>query len=116
MNPAAPRPDGQIKGPTKQTKTHNLLVRLRDREQDVLRFMVEPLAEFTNNQAERDLRMNKVRAKVSGGFRAMTPAKEFMHIRSLISTAVKQAICPLQTLSRVFTPGNNAFMSLLNPD
>jgi len=116
MNPAAPRPDGQIKGPTKQTKTHNLLVRLRDREQDVLRFMVEPLAEFSNNQAERDLRMNKVRAKVSGGFRAMTPAKEFMHIRSLISTAVKQAICPLQTLSRVFTPGNNAFMCMLNPD
>lgn len=116
MNPAAQRPDGQVKGLTKQTKTHNLLVRLRDREQDILRFMVEPLAEFTNNQAERDLRMNKVRAKVSGGFRAMTPAKEFMQIRSLISTAVKQDVCPLYTMIQVFSPGNNQFMMLANPD
>ena len=79
------RPDGQQRGATEQSKTYNLLIRLRDREEDILRFMVEPLAEFTNNQAKRDLRMNKVRAKVSGGFRAIAPAEEFMRIRSLIS-------------------------------
>ena len=116
MNPPAQRPDGQIKGATKQSKTYNLLVRLRDREDDILRFMSEPLAQFTNNQAERDLRMNKVRAKVSGGFRALKPAEEFMHIRSLISTAVKQSVCPLLTLKQVFSPGNNDFLHLANPD
>lgn len=116
MNPPAQRPDGQVKGATKQSKTYNLLIRLREREQDVLRFMAEPLAEFTNNQAERDLRMNKVRAKVSGGFRALTPAEEFMRIRSLISTAVKQAVCPLLALAQVFTPGNSQFLTLANPD
>lgn len=115
-NPAAQRPEGQIKGATKQSKTYNLLIRLRDREEDILRFMSEPLAEFTNNQAERDLRMNKVRAKVSGGFRALTAAKEFMKIRSLISTAVKQAVCPLGTLQMVFIDGNNDFMKLAYPD
>ena len=54
-----------------QSKTHNLLKRMRNREDDILRFMTEPPAEFTNNQAEKDLRMNKVRATVSGGFREL---------------------------------------------
>jgi transposase len=89
---------------------------LQEREDDVLRFMVEPLAEFTNNQAERDLRMNKVRAKVSGGFRRLEPAQEFMRIRSLIATAIKQDACPLQTLEMVFTKGNYNYMKLVNPD
>lgn len=111
-NPPTQRPDGQQRVATKQSKTYNLLIRLRDREEDILRLMVEPLAEFTNNQAERDLRINKVRAKVSGGFRAIAPAEEFMRIRSLISTAVKQSLCPLQTLIRVFTPGNTEFVTL----
>jgi transposase len=116
MNPSAPRPKEQKKGATKQSKTHNLLIRFRDREDDILRFMEESMAEFTNNQAERDLRMNKVRAKISGGFRELTPAEEFMKIRSLISTAVKQSVCPLLTLSQVFIPGNIEFMKLVNPD
>ena len=116
MNPEAKRPDTQTRGATKQSKTHNLLKRMRDREEDILRFMTEPLAEFTNNQAERDLRMNKVRAKVSGGFRELEPAQEFMHIRSLVGTAIKQAICPLQTLESVFTHGNSNYMRLIRPD
>ena len=116
MNPALIRPDTQIKGATKQTKTRNLLMRLYHREEDILRFLVEPLAEFTNNQAERDLRMNKVRAKVSGGFRNLEPAQEFMRIRSLISTAIKQAVCPLQALEMVFTKGNTDYFALINPD
>lgn len=116
QNPAVLRPDGQLRGPTKQSKTYNLLIRLRDRQDDVLRFMTEPLAEFTNNQAERDLRMNKVRAKISGGFRAITPAKEFMRLRSLIHTAIKQTTCPRNTLVQLFTPGCYDFLSLVNPD
>jgi transposase len=116
MKPVLTRPDTQIKGATKQTKTRNLLMRLYLWEEDILRFLVEPLAESTNNQAERVLRMNKVRAKVSGGFRKLEPTQEFMRIRSLISTAMKQAVCPLQALEMVFTKGNTDYLALINPD
>jgi hypothetical protein len=84
--------------------------------EDIPRFMAEPLAEFTNNQAERDLRMNKVRAKVSGGFRELESAKEYMRIRSLMGTAIKQSVCPLQILENVFTQGKSDYLKLINPD
>ena len=78
--------------------------------------MVEPMAEFTNNLAERDLRMKKLLAKVSGGFRELKPAQEYMRIRSLISTAVKKAVGPLQSLEQLFNKGNLDYMSLTNSD
>ena len=53
------------------------------------------LAEFTNNQAECDLRMNRVRAEVSGGGWELEPAHEFMRIRSAVGIAIKQAVNPL---------------------
>lgn len=115
-NPPAVRPDGQVRGRTKQTKTYNLLIRLNKRQDDVLRFMTTPLAEFTNNQAERDLRMNKVRAKVSGGFRAYTPAQDFMRIRSFIHTAIKQGVSPMDVLIQLFTPHNEDYLNLVYPD
>ena len=69
---------------------HNLLLRLSTRKDDVLRFLDDPTVPFTNNQAERDGRMMKVRQKISGGFRAQEGARDFAVIRSLISTARKQ--------------------------
>lgn len=89
-NPPAVKEDGSTRGRTAQTKTVNLLLRLRDKEDEVLRFMTHALAKFDNNQAERDLRMNKVRQKVSGGFRSLVAAQEFMNIRSFVATAIKQ--------------------------
>ena len=112
MNPAQKRNDDPAKNAAKQSKTYNLIARLKEREADVLRFMSDPRAAFTNNQAERDLRMNKVRAKISGGFRRFQSAVEFMNIRSLVSTAIKQAACPLETLVQVFSPSNFEFMRL----
>jgi transposase len=78
---------------------HNLLLRLETRKQDVLRFLVQPAVPFTNNQAERDGRMMKLRQKISGGFRSEHAATEFGIIRSLLSTAKKQQWNMLQTLT-----------------
>lgn len=78
---------------------HNLLLRLSTRKQDVLRFLSDPAVPFTNNLAERDGRMMKLRQKISGGFRTVDAAAEFGIIRSLLSTAKKQGWDVLNTLA-----------------
>ena len=77
---------------------HNLLLRLSTRRPDVLRFLANPLVPFTNNLAERDGRMMKLRQKISGGFRSEQGAEDFAVIRSLLSTARKQGWDLLDTL------------------
>ena len=66
---------------------HNLLMRLLTCKEDTLRFLHDPDVPFTNNQAERDIRMMKLRQKIFGGFRAFEGAEDFAKIRSFISTA-----------------------------
>ena len=78
---------------------HNLLLRLSTRKQDVLRFLTDPRVPFTNNLAERDGRMMKLRQKISGGFRSAAGAADFAVIRSLLSTAKKQGWNMLDTLA-----------------
>jgi transposase len=56
----------------------------------VLRFLHDPLVPFTNNDAERDLRMIKCKQNVSGGFRTSRGAEQFARIRGFINTARKQ--------------------------
>ncbi|HEV2042326.1 MAG TPA: IS66 family transposase [Casimicrobiaceae bacterium] len=82
---------------------HNLLLRLSSRKSDVLRFLIDPSVPFTNNLAEQDGRMMKLRQKISGGFRSEDGAKDFAVIRSVLSTARKQGWNMLQTLNA--TPG-----------
>ena len=78
---------------------HNLLLRLSTHRQDVLRFLTDPRVPFTNNLAERDGRMIKLRQKISGGFRSEDGAKDFAVIRSVLSTARKQGWDLLTTLT-----------------
>jgi len=82
---------------------HNLLFRLLHYKQDVLRFLNDPLVPFTNNDAERDLRMAKCKQKISGGFRSVHGANQFARIRGFISTARKQGWNILQSIQSVFT-------------
>jgi transposase len=78
---------------------HNLLRRLETRKEDVLRFLVDPAVPFTNNEAERDGRMMKLRQKISGGFRSEEGARDFAIIRSLIATK-KQGWNIIHTLAQ----------------
>jgi transposase len=93
-----------------QTKSRNLLERLLAFEEETLRFMVDELTPFTNNQGERDLRMNKVQQKISGCFRTERGAKGFCLIRSYLSTCRKNGVHPIEALRCLFEGNLPAFM------
>ena len=69
---------------------HNLLLRLKKYKDAVLRFFTNHLVPFTNNQAEQDIRMMKVKQKISNGFRTTKGAEDFACIRGFIDTKRKQ--------------------------
>ena len=73
-------------------------MRLQSRKQDTLRFLIDPAVPFTNNQAEQDGCMMKLKQKISGGFRSQEGAHDFAVIRSFISTAKKQGWNVIQAL------------------
>ena len=101
--PLAPNPatgTAKRRGRPQRRTGHNLLLRLTLRKDDVLRFLTDPAVPFTNNEAERDGRMMKVRQKISGGFRSQNGASDFAVIRSLIATAKKQGWNVLNTLTQ----------------
>jgi transposase len=91
---------GKRRGRAPRRTGHNLLLRLAKRKEDTLRFLRDPTVPFTNNQAERDGRMMKLRQKISGGFRSLQGAMDFALIRSFVSTARKQGWNIIDALSR----------------
>ena len=93
------------RGRPKRTKAHNLLLRLDNYADDVLRFATDFNVPFDNNLSERDVRMVKIAQKVSGGFRSNEGANAFLAFRSYLSTAAKQGVNRLEALRRLFDDG-----------
>ena len=87
------------RGRAKRRPGHNLLERLKKYKDDVLRFLHDFSVPFTNNLAEGDLRMMKVKMKISGTFRTFAGACRFAALRSVVSTARKRGWNILQTLA-----------------
>jgi transposase len=103
-NPPPEKPVLPKRGRLKQSPTRNLLLRLEKHQDAVLAFIHDVRVPFDNNIAERDLRMMKVKPKISGAFHTLTGAETFAQLRSYISTVRKQSGNVLDALISVF-PG-----------
>ena len=97
LPPLRPPQPGR-RGRKKRRPGHNLALRLCQRRESVLRFLRDAQVPFTNNQAEQDLRMMKLRMKISGSFRSEQGARDFATLRSVLSTAKKQGHNRIQVL------------------
>jgi len=96
--PPPPEPIPGKRGRVAKGKAHCLVDRFENSSDEILRFMNDFDVPFDNNLAERDIRMDKLKQKVSGGFRSDQGAKDFCDLRSIISTARKQLLGGMRTI------------------
>jgi transposase len=102
LPPIPPKQNGK-RGKIAKSDAHNLWERLREHETAVLLFAKDPYVPFTNNRAERDLRMSKVKQKVSGCFRTSIYAKAYCRISSYIQTMANKGYNPLVAIQMAFS-------------
>lgn len=102
-----PKSNGR-RGKMAKSDAHNLYERLKKYETAVLLFAKDPNVAFTNNRAERDLRMAKVKQKVSGCFRSQQYAQAYCRISSYLQTMAYQGINPFVAIQNAL---NGQFFS-----
>ena len=102
LPPVAKKPKGR-RGKIAKSDAHNLLERLIKHEEAVLLFAKNAYVAFTNNRAERDLRMSKVKQKVSGCFRVEKYAHAYCRISSYLQTMANKGINPLIAVQMALT-------------
>ncbi|VAX40012.1 hypothetical protein MNBD_PLANCTO02-3295, partial [hydrothermal vent metagenome] len=76
----------------------------RDFKAEVLAFLTHSQIPFDNNQGERDIRMAKLKQKISGCFRGAEGGKIFSRIRGYVSTLRKNELNILEGIQSTFTP------------
>lgn len=102
LPPIPPRQKGK-RGKVAKSDAHNLWERLKKHETAVLLFAKLPHVPFTNNRAERDLRMSKVKQKISGCFRSIKYAEAYCRISSYLQTMANQGYNPLVAIQMAFS-------------
>jgi transposase len=93
--PEIPRKKDKRRGRIAKSDAHNLWERLSKFAKSVLLFAQLPHVPFTNNRAEQDLRMAKVKQKVSGFFRTLEYAQVYCRISSYLQTMKYRGVNPL---------------------
>ena len=97
--PPIPKKSNGKRGKVAKSDAHNLWERLDKHRDAVLLFASNPDVAFTNNRAERDLRMTKVKQKISGCFRTEKYARAYCRISSYLQTMNNKGVNPLVAVS-----------------